>query len=417
MSVFKDDKMSIIIKEQSFGKMKYSLENVLYSLIIWYPALALVIAFFFGDNCNKLYIIYLLVVLLYYFKRKGSAPKGKLSLLILIFYILYTVINSGFYYVYHLDFYCFVGICFTFLVFSDSRTIEKFNKFLYDHELSVRIMSIWMVVFTILSVVSGKGTEISFGVTSMPVLYGPFKVPHHLAYMYLTIYAVASYFRRLDKGKHFWLIINIISISMIAWTAVRSAFLAALVLIFVDVIMSQNAKLKIVFLGFIGIVALFTVLNSGTLSSIPVIEKTLVVASKGSISNHRSMIWNAIIQGFLDNASWSQSIFGVGMERVRTYFGGAHGHNDYINALCGYGIVGLLIFMYCQLKPLANWRNFPFSLLGELFFFVLIFTNGFAMYVETSACIAVFFLFFGYRRLYVSPYRKPMKLKLLNIHM
>ena len=71
-----------------------------------------------------------------------------------------------------------------------------------------------------------------------------------------------------------------------------------------------------------------------------------------------------------------------------------HAHNDYVNALCGYGIVGMILFVMLQLKPLKLRAPFIFCIMLEGLLFILSYYNGLAMYSVFTPVLIVVYSFF-----------------------
>ena len=121
-------------------------------------------------------------------------------------------------------------------------------------------------------------------------------------------------------------------------TGVRSAFLALAVLGLADFYYMKNNRRKylIVFAAFL--LFCYMVFFTDILYSNPIIQKTVVAAKAGNITNSRGTIATIILNSYINNTTWYEKIFGMGIDGVRNaMLVGlgvlAHGHNDYVLSL------------------------------------------------------------------------------------
>jgi len=378
---------------------KISLEKNLFSIIIWYPAVTLFFATFFNEINNKFYIVYMILLFTYYINNI-ALKKNKIfffSNTMLCLYIIYSLVHSGIYYTTHLDFYCFVGFAYTMVTFSEPQIFDRFEHFACKKEKVSKFVCLTVLGLIVYSIINGTGVLTSFGVTSVPILYGPYTIPHNVAYICLIIYCMCAYYQRLNKSMLF-IVMKYVSVLLLMWTGVRSAFLGIVILLFMDLFFLKKSKQKyLLFLfGIMGFI--FLLLFTDFLTSNPIIQKTIVAAREGNITNSRDTIAAIILKSYLNETTMVEKFLGMGIDGVRNAMirglgVEAHGHNDYVNALCGFGIIGFAIYIFCQLKPTRIWKKSSVVFVSEMFLFVLIFTNGLAMYTVITPCLPVFILF------------------------
>jgi len=194
-------------------------------------------------------------------------------------------------------------------------------------------------------------------------------------------------------------LIKIVFSVCVILTGVRSAFLSLAILMFVDFYYMKKSRRKYFILIVVFLLFCYIICFTDILFTNPIIQKTLVAAKAGNITNSRGTIARIILNSYINNTTWYEKIFGMGIDGVRNaMLVGlgvlAHGHNDYVNSLCGYGIIGFIIYFFCQIKighVILNKKN---KIWLEICLFILIFSNGLAMYIVITPCIPIFVIAF-----------------------
>ena len=146
------------------------------------------------------------------------------------------------------------------------------------------------------------------------------------------------------------MILKVVSVAMVLLSAVRSASLAMVVILLFDYFRIRSSAVKTLLLIAVVSIAVYIVYFTDILQSIPLINKTLLALDKGDISNGRNDFANNILQYYQGFPFWNK-FFGVGMLPIREYMFGIyrvaiHAHNDLVNILCAYGLLGLGLFLY-----------------------------------------------------------------------
>ena len=379
---------------------KISLDKILFGIIFYYPAITLFLATFLPRFPNKFYLVYVVISFVYYIKKVGMRNGKKMFLLVSLIslYILYDAWHSGISYVLHLDFYCFLGFCLTAIMTSESDMYYSFKCYLKQRKAQFLLITTIILLLIVYSIINSAGDHYNFGVVGIKILYGPYDIPHNIAYLSLLMYAFCMAYYKGVENILFAFIKLVFSVCVIL-TGVRSAFLALAVLGLADFYYMKNNRRKylIVFAAFL--LFCYMVFFTDILYSNPIIQKTVVAAKAGNITNSRGTIATIILNSYINNTTWYEKIFGMGIDGVRNaMLVGlgvlAHGHNDYVNALCGYGIIGFIIYFFCQIEighVISNNKN---EIWLEVCLFILIFSNGLAMYVVITPCIPVFVIAF-----------------------
>lgn len=379
---------------------KISLDKILFGIIFYYPAITLLLATFLPRFPNKFYLVYVVISFVYYIKKVGMRNGKKMFLLVSLIslYILYDAWHSGISYVLHLDFYCFLGFCLTAIMTSESDMYYSFKCYLKQRKAQFLLITTIILLLIVYSIINSAGDHYNFGVVGIKILYGPYDIPHNIAYLSLLMYAFCMAYYKGVENILFAFIKLVFSVCVIL-TGVRSAFLALAVLGLADFYYMKNNRRKylIVFAAFL--LFCYMVFFTDILYSNPIIQKTVVAAKAGNITNSRGTIATIILNSYINNTTWYEKIFGMGIDGVRNaMLVGlgvlAHGHNDYVNALCGYGIIGFIIYFFCQIEighVISNKKN---EIWLEVCLFILIFSNGLAMYVVITPCIPVFVIAF-----------------------
>lgn len=378
-------------------KYVISINNVFFSLTMMMPIIYSVLNLFKLSISNQSIFLYLVISIIYMHRVFLTYSKVKKLIIfdcILFFYLLIRGIGTLF----DFDFYCYVLYATSFLLFTDKSVLIRFKKY-YVNKLRffyVRVLLLFLVV--ILSVFISNGLYASFGST-IPVLYGPFDIPHILGYLMIIFYCEASIYESINHSK-ILLLIKIICIVTCVWTAARSAVLGILIVVFYDYIKIKKPEKKIlIFLTFCVVFIAILLINNDIVLNNPLIQKTISAAKAGSISNGRESFVEIAQSTFQYSMNFFEKCFGIGLDSVRNIMYSRirmriHIHNDYYNALIGYGCLGLTLFIILQLNVKYVCKNTLGFLLCTVLIFVLAYFNGFAMYSMIVINCQILFLFF-----------------------
>ena len=373
--------------------MKISLGDLTSKIVLFYPAIYLASMLVSDSLARKVALCFL--VLLGIQMIRSRAMMDSLAVMIAALFSVLSALRFGVSYVIHLDFYGFILLILIFAYYSNERRIIKLEEQLLNVRLtnSVFFLSFFVVL---VSVVFGNGLQKSseWGV-SMPMLFGPYGLPHSLAYQMLILYVLASILWHKYKTAKYLLIMAVAFLCLV-WTGVRSAFVSIAIVVLCDYcsIRRKDIKISIMIVG--GVLLLYLLFFTDVLTNNPIVQKTLSALSKGSISNSRDDFNSYLSRVFRDRMNLFEKILGMGMVQLRKtmwsrYATELHAHNDIFNALIGHGIVGLSAFF-------AFFISFCKERKGGMLVFVtlmaLAYTNGLYMYVAFTPCIP-FFLIYG----------------------
>ena len=170
---------------------KISLDKILFGIIFYYPAITLFLATFLPRFPNKFYLVYVVISFVYYIKKVGMRNGKKMFLLVSLIslYILYDAWHSGISYVLHLDFYCFLGFCLTAIMTSESDMYYSFKCYLKQRKAQFLLITTIILLLIVYSIINSAGDHYNFGVVGIKILYGPYDIPHNIAYLSLFMYA------------------------------------------------------------------------------------------------------------------------------------------------------------------------------------------------------------------------------------
>lgn len=354
-----------------------------------------------NDNINNEIIILVMInsylILNSFFLNKRKAKEFCLFNLILFFYIVYISIIHSPKEIIDNNFYSYIFMFIMFILFSEYEIRKSFLSYFSMNKHRFIFYTYIFLICILISVVGGKGLKMTES-SSIPVLYGPFEIPHILAYIVLVIYCGLS-LCGLNKKSNKIYCLKGIAIIIVVFTAVRTGFLALLILLAVEYLSVKGVGKKIIIFFFIGLAFVFLIFNTDLFLNNPIVQKTIYAMKAGSITNGRETYREVAMNYYINNCNTTEKIFGVGIKgvidaiysvlRVRI-----HAHNDYVNILVGYGVLGFIIMIYCQLKLCKISKSIWNILLFQAFVFALAYFNGFAMYIMITASFPIIICFF-----------------------
>lgn len=378
-------------------KIKMNLERALFSLIVLYPLIHLALTTFAPTMSTKIVLVFL-GMLYYYFLKQATIKEFLIVNALIILYVLYDAANYHIFQITHSDFYTFVLLGLVFAVYSKKKVAERFLSFLRLKEKMFRISEMLFFLILLYSMLFAGGLKTGFG-SSLPVLYGPYSVPHMLGYVLITMYSLNAFFQRMSK-RNFFLFFKVLCVVLAVWTAARSAVLGMAVIAFADYISIRNLRKKYMIFGAGVLVSLYMIFFTDILINNPLIQKTLSSMENGSVTNGREWFSQIGLNYYFNSTTFLEKLLGIGMNNVRSIFlhistiGVAiHAHNEYVNALVGYGAIGLAIYIFSQLKLMRVLVDWKMKLLIQCFIFILAYYNGFAMYAMFTPCLVIIIAF------------------------
>lgn len=376
--------------------MKINLNRLICNLAIFFPAIYSFFMLFSDSFSRKLVIAFLLLIILdFVISKKRSIVIFLIGLVTLTFL---NIIKYGVLYTIHQDYYSFVLLMSLFVFFLNKYNLKILEEeLLKTQKMEFLIYSYFFVL--IMSIIIGDGLRISSEwAVSLPMLYGPYSLPHSTAYQLIIIYAMASIlYHRYLKRKY--LIIMAVSVILLMWTGVRSAFLAIAIMVFLDYYALKNVKTKAIITMMASSIILYLALFTDFLVNNPVIKKTILAAgTKSGITNSRIDFIKYLSSIFITRLSLNEKILGVGIEKLRYFMFLRYGtdlqaHNDIFNSLFGMGIIGFCVYavlFYRFCKKSLKWE-YVFIIL-----FTLLFFNGLYMYIAFTPSIGLFLIYSNY---------------------
>lgn len=274
------------------------------------------------------------------------------------------------------------------ITFTNNEIIVEFAKYIRKNLVYLQLNIIISFIIIFLTIISGRGLENSWGVTT---LMGPFGLQHALAYYLIIIFCISDFIYKETYSKLF-ILFKYAAIAMIFFTAVRSATIAVLIIYIFS--MLKNKKTEKEFIIMMTLISLIYIFNSNIYSIIPVFGKNINTTFSGDISNGRFAIWNSLIKYF-KQSSIENKILGNGAAITyningllyKTYI---QAHNDFLNILLCYGIVDLLIYIFLLLKYVKTKSG----LILLTAFIILTATNGLYLYYNFVMMIPFLLAYF-----------------------
>lgn len=375
--------------------MKIKRTHLVNYLIIFYPVMYIFASIISNGIARKLSLI-ILTILMINLGIEGKKRKI-ISGCALGAICLYNTFVYGVNYVIHQDFYGYVLLLLICISFSDRKAVDSMDKL-----LTIKIVKIVCYLFIIgilISIILGHGLQVSYEWgTTMPLLYGPYELPHSLSYQLLVMFIYASIGWHKYMKKEFLIMMALFSI-LLVWTGVRSAFLILFILFIYEYCSIRKTSWKMMIISVSFICMLYLVLFTDFLYNNPIMQKTVQALSKKSgITNGRTDFIHYLSYVYLEKLTFIEKILGCSIEKLRyfmslRYATALHAHNDILNTLIGMGAIGLLLFIkelvdFC--KTNKAWVKVFLPI------FILAFTNGLFMYTAFTPSIVMFLIYVNY---------------------
>lgn len=378
-------------------RIKFNLEKVLFSFILLFPAVHIFLTAFMPSLTTKVVILFL-IILYFYFLRNSTVKNMLFVNTVIIIYVFYNAFNYNLVQIIHSDFYSFILLGLIFCIYGNKKIVYRYYDFLIKRKNIFLFIESSFLLTLVYSIIFQEGLKVGFG-SRIPVLYGPYDIPHMLGYILIVLYCLNSIFQRETSSKIF-IMLKFLCIILVIWTAARSAVLGIAIIIFADYVMIKKIKQKFIILNGLILVALFLILFTDILINNPLIQKTLASIDGGSITNGRRLFMNIALDYYNNDSIIIEKLFGIGMNNLRSIFlytstirVAIHAHNDYVNALVGYGFIGFVIFVIGQLGQIKALISPSMKLISQVFIFVLAYYNGLAMYSMFTPCLIILYVF------------------------
>lgn len=368
--------------------MKISCKKIIVNYICWFPLIN--IAFFMmlqGGYTNVFYffselLIVALSIRLYGISTKDAYIVAGLLLYVPIAYMIHGYLGEM---PIILNFIYFVFLAFT-------LNNDCFKTALIEHicnrKRQVSIISLLYISIVLVSIAMGTGFLEGWGTVT---LKGPYGTPHTLAYE-LLILVCLNLILILQKRKTINVVITFILVAMILFTAVRSALVGLIILLLFFVSRFDISKKIFIFIV-VSIVGAYMIFTTSILD--PILEKTNLAISNGSISNGRIWIFKSSIDTFIqsdDNAKW---IVGIGYDKLlegnlRQIHYTIQAHNDILNAIIAFGVIICVIFVYAIFRMASGKKG---TIYKFILLMMLVNLNGLVSYMSFSIPIMIAMVF------------------------
>ena len=353
-----------------------------------------------SDSLARVYVQLFLVIAFLAFVKEGVKRKSiRIFLLQIVWLGAFIVVNAlsyGLAYVTHLDYYAFVLIMIVWMLFLHDEYIVTLKDIFTDYKKFWSMIILYYFAI-LLSIVFREGLKATgeWGI-SVPILYGPFTVPHVLSYSQILIYCMASYHFRITNKKVYFGIM-LLSIICCVWSGARSGLVGMFIIVASDFLSLRRFSKKAI-IAIIGAATVFYIFSRPEiLNTIPVFQKTLEAAQKGSISNGREMFSSYLIDYYLSAIPTRLKIYGISIDGIRKLMflrwgNYIHAHNDFLNILIGFGFLGFIPFILVLLSLVRRTKK---GFLLFLLLFSLAYTNGLYMYVAFSSATPLLLVYYN----------------------
>ena len=377
--------------------MKIKVKNILPYTLFFYPSIYLFCCSLGLESIlsRLMWICSLVILAMDASKANRNGRQARISLIYIVALAIINAILFGYSYVFHIDCYGYMLLLSVFAIYSNEERLTKLKEVAFNHQNGIKLL-ISFYLLLLISVLFFNGARMgSVWGLSYPVLYGPYSVTHNIAYQLIIMYAVASLnFRSSKKG--IYLFFMIVSVLCCIWTVARSGLLAMAFVILTDYFSVRKASVKTVIAAAGLLVLLYLGLFTDFLTNNPIVQKSIISAQSGSISNGRELFSAYVMNYYLTSTSFIQKLFGVSLYTIRSllkvrWYVEIHAHNDFVNILAGFGIYGLIGFIYSLLKLV---KHTPKGILLLIVLVILSWYNGLYMYVSFVPAIPVLMVFY-----------------------
>lgn len=379
--------------------LKIDLKKILAYFIYFYPVIYMVLYMVSDALPRKLILLSIIVLPIVNIRLCNYQKYIKRNFLYLVLIVcLLTVISEikyGISYLINVDFYGYIFLLFLLFTYSQSDFLECLDECVLEEKKTRKVLIFYfgLLMFSVLFF-NGLRSDTSWGI-SLPILYGPYELPHSLAYTLIIIYCIASTQFRINQKK-IYLVFMVLSFLCMAWTGVRTGLIALLIIVLSDFMSIRERNKKIcIFITFV-LTLIFVALFTDILSNNPIVLKTAGAVDNGSITNGREKFASYILDYYLHETTVAEKLFGIGISGIRKLMYvrwgvEIHAHNDFVNILVGYGIIGIIPFVFLLIRMCRKVEKWFFPLLILAF---LAYGNGLYMYLSFTPMIPMLIVYF-----------------------
>lgn len=361
--------------------------NIISLILIFMPIIIFLNEILFTDD-NLIYIFFILVSTLELLRKKSTIVKGIFFISYLLFIFLLqknNILIDGKYYLQFLYFLNFTLFMIVVLRRSFVNDLEKNIK--RNINLICNQIHFIFIILTYL-LVTGKGFKRNW---DMNYFKGFSRTQHTFSYLAISL-AILCIYIFLNRKKNIYLLYSIVLCGMVILSGARSSliflFIIGLGYIYIDRLKLIKLRYIIVIIVTLGII----------FSNSQIIDKTL---REKSISNYNGRIdISRTILNEYRNLNTFEKTLGVGGDKVylvtqRYLNNSIWAHNDFIQILYGFGLVGLVILLIVYLKLFKLLKQWGKDIAIILTFSILILANinGVFNYKEFTLFIPYYIIF------------------------
>lgn len=363
--------------------MKYSINDfktVVFHLIIFSPISILIQGIPILNNINKIFIC-LLIIFLLLILIKDKFQKNEVFLVFFgltswIFSVIY--INTN-YLKFNDIFYLILWILlFLFL----SKHFREFVIFLYNNSKKIKsVIFIWLflVLFSFLfnsSYYSEWGTDLYFKSFADNAF--------RFAGTGLFVTVLICLYSKISNNKKI-LILNGFTLYFVAQSGSRTYLLLLLLFIMFYFFENVNKKAILFIFPIICIGGFVLLSNSNIVNKINYVSYSGKVNNKSilaTVTSGRTDFWLIDIQAYNELNIFNKFVgngitYSIQVNSEKYNFS-IQAHNDYLNILLGYGILGLISYLGLFIHFIKNLKNnFKIKKIALIYFLVLYFFNAF----------------------------------------
>lgn len=354
--------MKSIVEKDKINKYKEKLQQILNWCILLSPIIIMV-SYLFEKNFFARKVLTLSILLSILLMSVTSVLKKeymKINTLIKYLFILLVIVH----YIFNFNDegitkYLLVTALFL-IYFCKDKNKKSLREVIQSNtkiiEIMLSVSEIIMILFCFLKV---GYTDIWEG----NYYIGPFSNPHTTTYYLIVLMIFATILRKKNNNiiNNIFLIVPLI-LSFI--TGARVPFLGAVIVFLYNYYLdyTKNKRLfKYETIVFVSISIIVIILLLFNIIEIPVLNKIFDTLREGNFSNSRNHIWRVNLIVFSESNIF-RMLFGYGAAypfEITQYYLQARvwAHNDFIQILVSYGLVGLAIYMYILIDFFVKNRN------------------------------------------------------------
>lgn len=283
----------------------------------------------------------------------------------------------------------------------DARNSELYSRAYKHVELYSKSLTVQLIIILIVNILFmfsniGYSNEYS-GLWELSAFRGIYSDPHQCAYhicALMIIFLIVA--KNNSKMCNFFLLLGYLYCTCITGAripTVLALFLSGLFFLYyvINPLKKQRSEsklLKWIILLIIAILASLVVMNFTSFG-----QKTIESLSNGNLDSGRSILRERDIELF-KRESTINKLFGYGTENVLEYHGSFKysspiwSHNDFLQILCGMGLLMFLCYVWQWIKLLVNVKKESFmSVLFVAILILVAFYNG--LYIHTRLVFVI----------------------------